>query len=110
MDYYVPEGRWTDYFSGKVIVGPRWVRETHGFLSLPLLVRYPEVRAGRIDHALRVTVQRTQRGYIHPATHLASSDQNAALPRAQRCHPFAGAAPCRERGSRRFRRRGLARD
>src|SRR4029077_16467784 len=46
----------------------------------PLLARYPEVRAGRIDHALRVTVQRTQRGYIHPATHFASSDSDPSLP------------------------------
>lgn len=40
VDYYVPEGRWTDFFTGRVIVGPRWVRgEAHGFLTLPLLVR-----------------------------------------------------------------------
>ena len=39
MSYYVPEGRWTDFLTGRVIVGPRWVSETHGFLSLPLLVR-----------------------------------------------------------------------
>jgi hypothetical protein len=51
-----------------------------GLPIMPLLVRYDEVRAGRIDHALRVTVARTQRGYIHPATHLASSDSDPALP------------------------------
>jgi hypothetical protein len=51
-----------------------------GLPILPLLARYPEVRAGRIDHALRVTVSRTQRGYIHPATHLASSDDDPSLP------------------------------
>lgn len=39
VEYYVPEGRWTDFLTGKEIVGPRWVREEHGFLSLPLLVR-----------------------------------------------------------------------
>jgi alpha-D-xyloside xylohydrolase len=39
VDYYVPEGRWTDLFTGRVVAGPRWVRETHGFLSVPLLVR-----------------------------------------------------------------------
>ena len=43
-----------------------------GLPIFPLLVRYPEVRAGQIDHALRVTVQRTQAGFIHPATHFAS--------------------------------------
>jgi hypothetical protein len=51
-----------------------------GLPIFPLLVRYPEVRAGRIDHALRVTVARTQRGYVHPATHFASSDSDASLP------------------------------
>jgi hypothetical protein len=51
-----------------------------GLPIFPLLVRYPEVRAGRIDHALRVTVQRTQRGYIHPATHFASGSSDPSLP------------------------------
>jgi alpha-D-xyloside xylohydrolase len=39
VEYYVPEGNWTNYITGDVITGPRWVRETHGFLSTPLLVR-----------------------------------------------------------------------
>ena len=39
VSYYVPEGRWTDFLTGRLIAGPRWVNETHGFLSLPLLVR-----------------------------------------------------------------------
>jgi hypothetical protein len=50
-----------------------------GLPILPLLVRYPEVRAGRIDHALRFTVTATQRGYIHPATHFASSSADPSL-------------------------------
>jgi hypothetical protein len=51
-----------------------------GLPILPGLVRYDEVRSGAIRHALRFTVQRTQRGYIHPATHYASSDASANLP------------------------------
>jgi hypothetical protein len=51
-----------------------------GLPIFPLLARYPEVRSGRIDHALRVTVPQTQRGYIHPATHFASSSSDRALP------------------------------
>ena len=39
VSYYVPEGRWTDFLTGQVVTGPRWVEETHGFLSVPLLVR-----------------------------------------------------------------------
>ncbi len=51
-----------------------------GLPIMPLLVRYEEVRAGHIDHALRVTVPRTQAGYIHPATHYASSSHDRRLP------------------------------
>ncbi len=51
-----------------------------GLPILPGLVRYDEVAAGRITHAIRVTFGRTYAGYIHPATHLASSDTDPALP------------------------------
>ncbi len=51
-----------------------------GLPIFPLLARYPEVKSGQIDHALRVTVEQTQRGYIHPATHYASSSSDANLP------------------------------
>ncbi|WP_040948640.1 alpha-xylosidase [Gorillibacterium massiliense] len=37
--YYVPEGRWTDFFSGEVIEGGKWRQENHGYMTLPLLVR-----------------------------------------------------------------------
>ena len=39
VNYYVPAGRWTNLLNGKVVEGSRWVRETHDFMSLPLLVR-----------------------------------------------------------------------
>ena len=51
-----------------------------GLPIFPLLARYQEVKAGQIDHALRVTVAQTQQGYIHPATHLASSSPDPDLP------------------------------
>ncbi len=51
-----------------------------GLPILPGLVRYDEVAAGRINHALRFTVSRTQRGYIYPATHFASSSTDPNLP------------------------------
>ncbi|BAL88950.1 putative glycosyl hydrolase [Actinoplanes missouriensis 431] len=37
--YYVPAGRWTNFRTGEVVEGPRWVTETHGFDSVPLLGR-----------------------------------------------------------------------
>ena len=44
-----------------------------GLPILPGLVRYDEVKSGQINHALRFTVATTQRAYIHPAVHWASS-------------------------------------
>ncbi len=51
-----------------------------GLPVFPGLVRYLEVQQGEIGHALRFTVERTQRGFIFPARHFASSSDNAALP------------------------------
>jgi hypothetical protein len=51
-----------------------------GLPILPGLVRRDEVRAGVIRHAIRMTVVHTQRGFIHPATHFASSSTNPDLP------------------------------
>jgi alpha-D-xyloside xylohydrolase len=39
VNYYVPDGVWTNLLNGGTVQGPRWVRETHDALSLPLLVR-----------------------------------------------------------------------
>jgi alpha-D-xyloside xylohydrolase len=39
LEYYLPAGRWTNFFSGQVVEGGRWQREQHGYLSLPLMVR-----------------------------------------------------------------------
>jgi hypothetical protein len=47
---------------------------------LPGLVRHDEVAAGVIDHAIRVTFSQTQRGYVLPATHFASSSSDPTLP------------------------------
>ena len=39
VNFYVPEGRWTSLLDDRVVEGPRWIKEKHDFLSLPLLVR-----------------------------------------------------------------------
>lgn len=39
VEYYVPEGTWTNILTGGQVTGPRWVREQHGFHTLPLLAR-----------------------------------------------------------------------
>jgi hypothetical protein len=51
-----------------------------GLPILPGLARYDEVARGRIDHALRFTVQRTRRAYVYPARHYASSSDDPSLP------------------------------
>ena len=52
-----------------------------GLPILPLLARYPEVRRGRITHALRMTVAESRRAFVFPARHFASSSTDPALPR-----------------------------
>ncbi|MFD7426105.1 alpha-xylosidase [Streptomyces sp. NPDC059818] len=39
VEYYVPEGTWTSLLTGETVTGPVWRHETHGFDSLPILVR-----------------------------------------------------------------------
>ena len=51
-----------------------------GLPILPGLVRYDEVAAGVIPHALRFTVARTRRAYLPPARHWASSDASVVRP------------------------------
>ena len=51
-----------------------------GLAILPGLVRYDEVASGKIQHALRFSVNQTQRAFIHPATHFASRLKNPNLP------------------------------
>lgn len=51
-----------------------------GLPIAPGLVRYEEVAAGRVDHAIRVTVPRSQKRYVWPARHFASSNTDPALP------------------------------
>ena len=50
-----------------------------GLPILAGLVRYEEVSRGRIDHAIRVTVDRSQAAYLWPARHQAGQ-AGAALP------------------------------
>jgi hypothetical protein len=51
-----------------------------GLPIFPGLVRRDEVAQGQIRHALRFTVRKTQRAFVHPATHWASDDRNPDLP------------------------------
>jgi alpha-D-xyloside xylohydrolase len=39
VEYYLPEGVWTNFITGARIEGGRWVWETHRYRSLPLMAR-----------------------------------------------------------------------
>lgn len=39
VDFYLPPGRWTNFLSNESVEGGRWIRQQHGYLSLPLLAR-----------------------------------------------------------------------
>lgn len=51
-----------------------------GLPILPGLVRYDEVAAGEIRHAIRFTAPQTQRAYVWPARHFASSLTGSQYP------------------------------
>ena len=51
-----------------------------GLPILPGLVRYDEVAAGAIKHALRFTTNRTRTTYIYPARHEAGESNASSLP------------------------------
>jgi hypothetical protein len=52
-----------------------------GLPIFPAVVRFDEIERGMVEHAMRVTVRRTRRAYVHPATHFASKLNDENLPR-----------------------------
>jgi hypothetical protein len=52
-----------------------------GLPIFPAVVRYDELKRGSVDHALRVTVRKTRREFVAPATHYASRYTDPNFPR-----------------------------
>jgi hypothetical protein len=52
-----------------------------GLPIFPSIVRYDELKRGKIEHALRATFVKTRRAYVYPATHFASRSNDENLPR-----------------------------
>ena len=52
-----------------------------GLPIFPSIVRYDELKRGKIEHALRATFKNTRRAYVYPATHYASRKTDPNLPR-----------------------------
>lgn len=50
-EYYVPEGKWVNFLTGEKVNGGRWIKENHGYLSIPCLVRENSIIAvGSVDN------------------------------------------------------------
>lgn len=52
-----------------------------GLPIFPAVVRYDELQRGIVEHAMRVTVHKTRKAYVAPATHFASRLADESLPR-----------------------------
>jgi hypothetical protein len=51
-----------------------------GLPIFPGLVRYDEVAAGNLDHAIRVTFESTRNAWVHPASHCAGDTSSGSAP------------------------------
>jgi hypothetical protein len=51
-----------------------------GLPIFPGLVRYDEVAAGHLDHAIRVTFESTRSAWVHPASHCAGDTSDPSAP------------------------------
>lgn len=52
-----------------------------GLPIFPTVVRFDDLQRGIVNHAMRVTVRKSRRAYVHPATHFASRLTDENLPR-----------------------------
>jgi hypothetical protein len=82
-----PDNSWNAYSAARFDLRSNALRpdgwasaDAAGLPMFPGLARVDEVRAGAINHALRVAIPRTRNAYIHPATHAASSSTDPSLP------------------------------
>ncbi len=70
-----------------------------GLPILPGLLRWDEVRAGRVEHAIRFTTDVTRRAFLWPARHQAGSTDDASAPpmgarfRLRGDYPLTGYSP-----------------
>ncbi len=85
--YPNPDGTWRAGSGAIFPLGSNGLRpdtwtsaDAAGLPILPGLARYDEVAAGEIRHALRFTASVTQRAYVWPARHFASSNTSPTRP------------------------------
>lgn len=56
VEFYLPKGKWTSFFTNEVKAGPGWFKEKHGFGTLPLYVR---------ENTVLVLGSRTAKGAVY---------------------------------------------
>ena len=39
IEFYLPNGKWRNYFTNEVVIGGKWITEQHSFMTLPLYIR-----------------------------------------------------------------------
>jgi hypothetical protein len=88
--YPQPNGKWKAGSGARFVLSsnnvrpgaqPGWTSaDAAGLPIFPGLVRYDEIAAGVIPHALRFTVEQTREAYVPPANHWASDSPNRNLP------------------------------
>jgi hypothetical protein len=81
------DGSWTagagiklDLTSNALRAPDKTSTDAAGLAVLPGLLRYDEVAAGEVKHAIRFTTPRTQRAYVWPARHFASRLTDTTYP------------------------------
>jgi hypothetical protein len=86
-DTQVHSGRWTAGSGAVWSLGSNRLRpdgwtsaDAAGLPILPGLLRWREVKAGHVDHAIRFTTDITRRGHLWPARHDAGSTSSLAYP------------------------------
>ena len=82
-----PDGSWTAFSGARFDLTSNALRpaewtsaDAAGMAILPGLVRYEEIAAGVIPHALRFTASLTQEAYVWPARHQAGATTDEAVP------------------------------
>lgn len=82
-----PDGGWQAYSGARFDLTSNDLRtkewtsaDASGMAILPGLVRYEEIAAGVIPHALRFTASTTQEAYVWPARHQAGASTDVGVP------------------------------
>lgn len=108
-EYYLPEGKWTNFLTGEERKGGKWYKEIHSYLSIPLYVKEGSIVAvgasddGPVyDYAENVTYQvYTLPDGIQKSCSVYSKDQNIeselTITKEDNVYKFTvtGAKPCK---------------